>query len=415
MFLVLCRIVSKKLGIYYLILNIYDFTTFTMKEAQFKKSLSNQYSKNPFLNARLGRKGNSSIYFVDFEESDEQRFTTYYLEDEKTNFEKEPLHFVGRIYFNHRDDIYLCVDSSGRKLKVRHSNLKNVNEKYDFQHLILKENKDGIFLRDKSNRKSGYYNYDILRLLNFYGPFQEPKNYCINKIDKKFMKSELFEIPETWLDIEKKDDEVILKGYKDIYSIVEDFDFRQYHKPCYLKIPEGVMQIANNAFDRFSRIDKSFYNPPLEDYYEIVKIDFPNSLWKIGDKAFYCCRYLWNLELPDTVRELGVSSFEKSIRTKLKLSNGLKEIPSLCFANLDLTMLEIPESVESICKDAFKGNYYLTSLRVTNNLKYVDENAFSDSNIVFVDYPDNPKEYLLKRFKTEIDIYDWYNNAIELE
>ncbi len=61
-----------------------------------------------------------------------------------------------------------------------------------------------------------------------------------------------------------------------------------------LTVPEGVVEIRENAFYKCSNLKK---------------ISFPSSLKKVGNRAFIKCKGLVRLDLPDGLEEVGEDSF----------------------------------------------------------------------------------------------------------
>lgn len=95
----------------------------------------------------------------------------------------------------------------------------------------------------------------------------------------------------------------------------------------------------------------------------ITTMDIPNSVDKIGEYAFADCKKL----------------------TKIKLSDNIKEIPEMLFANCtNLTCLTIPNSVTSIDKYAFQGCENLKEIHIQNPalLKNVDLSDCKDVKII---------------------------------
>ena len=85
-----------------------------------------------------------------------------------------------------------------------------------------------------------------------------------------------------------------------------------------IKIAEGVTKIGNDAF------------AGTGDKY--IKIILPSTLKEIGDRAFYYCTSLTEIEIPDGVTSIGKQAFYS------------------CF---HLARVNIPESVTSIGDGAF--------------------------------------------------------------
>mgnify|MGYP000372335472 CR=1 FL=1 len=99
----------------------------------------------------------------------------------------------------------------------------------------------------------------------------------------------------------------------------------------------------------------------------------------IGDKAFYYCRGLTSLTLPDGITSIGYRAFyDCSGLTSLTLPAGITSIGRGAFNGCrGLTSLTLPDGVTSIYFDAFAGCSGLTSIYVyAEKVPKIDSKAF---------------------------------------
>ena len=75
----------------------------------------------------------------------------------------------------------------------------------------------------------------------------------------------------------------------------------------------------------------------------------------IGDRAFFLCRFLTNINIPNSVTTIGDKAFE-----------GCKS----------LTCINIPNSVTTIGMDAFGGCKSLTNINIPNSVTTIEDGAF---------------------------------------
>ena len=101
--------------------------------------------------------------------------------------------------------------------------------------------------------------------------------------------------------------------------------------------------IGNNAFSSFGSTLKK------------VNI-LSDDILSIGESAFYCCKFLEEIDLPDNLTSIGYYAFQSC--------NSLKSI-------------EIPDSVQTIGTQAFYGCQSLTSVVIPKNLTTLNSLAFS--------------------------------------
>ena len=113
----------------------------------------------------------------------------------------------------------------------------------------------------------------------------------------------------------------------------------------------------------------------------ITKVIFPEGLTRIGDYALYSMDLMEDLDIPDSVTEIGDGAFAycSSISSQLYLPNGLKEIGSEAFLMCSgLTGdLDIPDSVTTIGFQAFRScKGFNGQLHLPGGLKEIGSGAF---------------------------------------
>ena len=179
--------------------------------------------------------------------------------------------------------------------------------------------------------------------------------------------------------------------------------------PIDYKIPEGICEIAPNAFATSSVRSVEcpaslevigqcafFYATELKsvtfapnsklktigeqafsDCTNLETIELPNSVDSIGVNAFVLCENLKKITIPTGLRKLSRSTFMScSNLMKVKFPETLKEIDETCFANcVSLTSLTLT-GVETIGERAFYNCKVLTNVKLNEGLKEIKDNAF---------------------------------------
>ncbi|MBR0181715.1 MAG: leucine-rich repeat protein [Bacteroidaceae bacterium] len=129
-------------------------------------------------------------------------------------------------------------------------------------------------------------------------------------------------------------------------------------------IPNSVTNIGEDAFRNCSGL---------------TSITIPNSVTSIGDNAFYECSGLTSITIPNSVTSIGGGDFSGcSGLTSITIPNSVTSIGDQAFSGCSgLTSITIPENVTSIGSYAFSNCSGLTSITIPNSVTRIEESAFS--------------------------------------
>jgi hypothetical protein len=134
---------------------------------------------------------------------------------------------------------------------------------------------------------------------------------------------------------------------------------------CYgsVIVPSGVTAIDNDGFS----------------YSSINSVTIPNTVLRIGDRAFERARYLSSVIIPNSVTELGRDAFRDAEGlVSATLGSGITTILPNTFRNARaLTSITIPNSVTQIGSYAFAETYVLTSITIPNSVTRIGDHAFT--------------------------------------
>ena len=139
-------------------------------------------------------------------------------------------------------------------------------------------------------------------------------------------------------------------------------------------IPEKVTY--SNTTYRVTRIgDKAFYGCR-----GLTSITIPENVTSIGDDAFYNCSSLTSVTIPKSVTSLGYSVFSScGGLTSVTIPEGVTSISNRAFYFCEgLTSIDIPSTVTSIGVAAFEGCFSLTSVIIPNGVTSIDNSTFNN-------------------------------------
>ena len=117
---------------------------------------------------------------------------------------------------------------------------------------------------------------------------------------------------------------------------------------------------------------------------KISSVTIPSSVKNIGVRAFYCCRGLKKIVIPNSVTEIGNSAFNSCVdMTSVTIGSSVETIGDYSFAYCNgLENIEIPNSVKIIGTEAFNSCVELKKLKIGNSAREIGEGAFSNCKSV---------------------------------
>ena len=146
-------------------------------------------------------------------------------------------------------------------------------------------------------------------------------------------------------------------------TVVGDWAFYGCKSLTSITIPDSVTRIGEYAF---------------RDCSNLKSITIPDSVTEVGYGSFLDCSSLTNVTIPNSVTTIGVSAFEGcSSLTSITIPDSVTEIGYCAFWGCSsLTSITIPDSVTEIGHSAFKYCSSLTSITIPNSVTEIGAWAF---------------------------------------
>lgn len=195
------------------------------------------------------------------------------------------------------------------------------------------------------------------------------------------------------------------KLIRDRMPLLEVLDIREVNIVAYtdttfgnnINHPEDAI-----PFGIFEWNDSPQTSYALSGHSKLKAIKLPNSLKKIGYRAFFNCPVLTTVEMQASVENLGNEAFSNCTSlTSVNLPASVTQIGEKAFQYCgSLPSLELPSALKKINVYTFGDCKALESIAIPSSVTYIESNAFTGcSALQSVDIPDSVTVIRFETFK----------------
>lgn len=148
-------------------------------------------------------------------------------------------------------------------------------------------------------------------------------------------------------------------------------------------IPASVEQIGNRAF-AYTQIKALPEMPGLkriggEAFYgckNLKKLTIPETVEYIGGRAFYGCSNIWSLTYNAINAECESFMEPNAPLEKIVIGGKVRRLPNGIFSGREFSEVTLPACLERIDESAFYGCKNLTTINLSDSIRYIGDNAF---------------------------------------
>lgn len=182
-------------------------------------------------------------------------------------------------------------------------------------------------------------------------------------------------------------------------KLIDDGAFSDCWRLRDIRLPNDI-EIADNAFDGCgaTAVDAVYLDLYSNPHYKLVKVfphalhfSIPDDVVEIGGAVLEDCDNINSIIIPDSVKKIHDGAFSGSKIKRIKIGNGVKELPDSCFSHCELLEeVDIPDSISSIGQSCFSGCRKLQSIKLNNGVTELPDSCFSDCELLEeVNIPDH--------------------------
>lgn len=185
--------------------------------------------------------------------------------------------------------------------------------------------------------------------------------YCCHKLDDLDIPDGTIVCDGKYIDESGWDINGLYRVVDDILvDVDEEILEEEYDGELYIEKPiKGIAPdiIQNLEMLNSIKINNNFKSIDVEMFKncKFYSIEFENEITDIGDRAFYGCKYLTDINMVEGLEIIGNKAFYKCWDLKkVEIPNSIKRIEKYAFVLSGLKIAYIPETVEYVDENAFE-------------------------------------------------------------
>jgi hypothetical protein len=152
-----------------------------------------------------------------------------------------------------------------------------------------------------------------------------------------------------------------------------DSDVFIYTGPHGARPPDDVVRV---------RVDPSVTSIPTNAFYQrkkLTEVELCEGVVEIGDRSFcWCDRSITNINIPTSLRRINDYAFALSLRTTIRLNDGIESIGRGAFASCIFTNFRIPPLITVIPNGMLSNCRATFSVELSDNIMKIGYHAFRD-------------------------------------
>ncbi len=166
-----------------------------------------------------------------------------------------------------------------------------------------------------------------------------------------------------------------------------------------INLAEGLEVIGTRAFSQCSVKELDIPSTVREiGAWAFFSCDFesisiPEGVTELKEETFYFCSKLTRVELPDSLKVIGVGAFHQAGITHIDLPAGLTTIERGAFLSSMLQNIELPDGMTTLNEQAFDGAYNLEYVVLPAGMREIGNGAFDNTALKTVYYKGTTEQY----------------------